>query len=87
MTTTIRELYAFAFDNKLLDAPIRICDGMAVSYYPTIQCVERGRYEIIIDVSTIEPVEYDELPETSKPIYVRDSDIAEIDALFKPLKQ
>lgn len=60
---TVRDLYAFAMANKLLDARIRICDGMAVSYYPTPQSVGRGMYEIVIDVSGDEPIEFDELDE------------------------
>lgn len=58
---TVRDLYAFAKEHKLLDARIRICDGMAVSYYPDPRAVAAGRYEIIIDVSANEPIEFDEL--------------------------
>lgn len=58
---TVRELYEYAADKRILDAPIRICDGMAVSYYPEPKSLVRGRYEIIIDVSDLDPIEYDEL--------------------------
>lgn len=58
---TIRELYTWAFKNKVLDAQIRICDGMAVSFYPEPRNLRRGRYETVIDVSDCTPVEYDEL--------------------------
>ncbi|MCM1300106.1 MAG: hypothetical protein NC250_01820 [Alistipes senegalensis] len=57
---TVRDLYGFAMTHKLLDARVRICDGMAVSYYPAPQSVGRGMYEIVIDVSGDEPVEFDE---------------------------
>lgn len=60
---TVRDLYGFAMKHKLLDARIRICDGMAVSYYPAPQSVGRGMYEIVIDVSGDELVEFDELDE------------------------
>lgn len=60
---TVSDLYGFAMTNKLLDARIRICDGMAVSYYPQPRSVGRGMYEIVIDVSGDEPVEFDELDE------------------------
>lgn len=58
---TVQDLYAFAKERKLLDARIRICDGMAVSYYPDPRAVAAGRYEIILDVSANEPIEFDEL--------------------------
>jgi len=60
---SIRELYEWAERVRLLDAPIRICDGMAVSFYPRPICLATGRYEIIIDISGLDPVEYDDLPE------------------------
>lgn len=31
---TVQDLYIYAMQHNLLDARIRICDGMAVSYYP-----------------------------------------------------
>lgn len=58
---TVQDLYAYAKEHKLLDARIRICDGMAVSYYPDPKALCRGRYEVVIDVSANTPVEYDEL--------------------------
>lgn len=71
---TVRELYQYAANNRILDAPIRICDGMAISYYPKSKSLVRGRYEVIIDVSDLEPIEYDELntfalPELQDDIY------------------
>ncbi len=58
---TVRELFAWAARERVLDAQIRICDGMAVSYYAELSSVKRGRYETVIDVSALEPVEFDEL--------------------------
>ncbi len=71
---TVRDLYGFAMTHKLLDARIRICDGMAVSYYPAPRSVGRGMYEIIIDVSDDEPVEFDELDEYAQRYDALESD-------------
>ena len=60
---TIRELHQIAEERRLLDAQIRICDGMAVSFYPEPSCITPGRYELVIDISALPIVEYDELPE------------------------
>lgn len=65
---TIRQLHAWAVSNRVADAHIRICDGMAVSYYPCLADVKRGRYEVIIDVSACDPIEFDELHDWSYPI-------------------
>lgn len=59
---TVLELYEFARTRNLLDAPVRVCDGMAVSYYLEPQCMGTGRYEIVLDVSSLQPVDYDDLP-------------------------
>ena len=58
---TVRELYQWAARERILDAQIRICDGMAVSYYPERRELHRGRYEAVIDVSTAQPIEFDDL--------------------------
>lgn len=58
---TPRELYEIAQRRNLLDAHIRICDGMAVHYYPETTCVQADRYEIVIDVSDLDPLGYDDL--------------------------
>lgn len=60
---TIRELHQIAEERRLLDAQIRICDGMAVSFYPEPSCITPGRYELVIDISSLPVIEYDELPE------------------------
>ena len=58
---TVRDLYEFASAAHLLDAPLRICDGMAVSYFPELKSLHIEHYETVIDVSDLEPIEYDEL--------------------------
>ena len=72
---TVQDLYAYAKEHKLLDARIRICDGMAVSYYPNPSSVGKGRYEIVIDVSALEPIDYDELDTWAVPQYDVDLEI------------
>lgn len=66
---TILDLYAYAKRHRLLEARIRITDGEAVSYYPDIRCVERGIYELVIDVSPVEPTPFDELDPYAKRMY------------------
>ena len=58
---TPRMLWEYAKIHHLEDAPIRICDGMAVSYMPDRGCLGRSPQMAVIDVSTVDPVEYDEL--------------------------
>lgn len=58
---TPRELYEIALHRNLQDAHIRICDGMAVHYYPETTSVHAEHYEIVIDVSDLEPLGYDDL--------------------------
>lgn len=58
---TPRTLYTIAVEHGIADSRIRICDGMAVSYFPTLGCVAKCKDRFIIDVSVQEPVEFDEL--------------------------
>ncbi len=58
---TVRDLWEFALQNNLEDARIRICDGMAVSYFPRIGDICVSPQRVIIDVSDLDPVEFDEL--------------------------
>lgn len=60
---TPRMLWEYAKMHHIEDTPIRICDGMAVSYMPDRGCLGRSPQITVIDVSTIAPVEYDDLPE------------------------
>ena len=62
------QLWAYARAHKLEEAPIRVCDGMAVSYYVDALCVGRAAYEIVIDVSCVDPIEYDELHASSQRV-------------------
>lgn len=61
LPVTPRLLYETALRAGLADERIRICDGMAVSYFPTMKTLAKSKGKIIIDVSVIEPVEFDEL--------------------------
>ena len=59
---TPRILYQLAERNNLLDSPIRICDGMAISFFPDVTTVGRSISKIVIDLSTEKPIEFDNLP-------------------------
>ena len=67
---TPKELYEWAQARKLEEAHIRICDGMAITMYPEMECVSAGRYQVIIDVSTLTAIEYDDA-ESWAAIYER----------------
>lgn len=58
---TPRLLYNIAMRYGLADSRIRICDGMAVSYFPTLPTVGASKSKIVIDVSSEPCVEFDEL--------------------------
>lgn len=58
---TIQELYDMARTWGLADAHLRICDGMAVNMYPDKSSVTHEHYEVVIDVSTLELIDYDDL--------------------------
>lgn len=66
---TILDLYAYAKRHGLLEARVRITDAEAVSYYPNIRSVERGVYEIVIDVSNLEPIDFEELDVFARRMY------------------
>ena len=65
---TIAQLWAYARANGLEEASIRICDGMACSFYVNMLAVGRASCEIVIDVSCIEPIDYDDLAFSSKRV-------------------
>lgn len=69
---TPRKLYEYAKQHNLADVQIRICDGMAVSYYPTIGSLARTKDRAIIDVSNQQPVEFDELSANDQVIIYED---------------
>lgn len=68
---TPRQLYLYAQQFGLADERIRICDGAAVSFFPTTDQICRSKNKIIIDVSDIEPIEYDELADDDRSIVYR----------------
>ena len=72
---TVQDIYVYALQNGLLDARIRICDGMAVSYYPDPRSICRGRYEVVIDVSALQPIEFDDLDAWAVRQYDHDREI------------
>lgn len=65
---TMRDLWEFAKANNLEDARIRVCDGMAVSYFPTRRSIAVSPQRIIIDVSGDDMVEFDELSAVDRRI-------------------
>ncbi len=68
---TPRALYLYARKHGIEDERIRICDGMAVSYFPTEDSLCRAKNKIVIDVSDLTPVEYDELADDDQVIWYR----------------
>lgn len=58
---TPQSLYNFAKRYGLENDRLRICDGMAVSYFPTRSSLARTKSRVIIDVSDEDPVEFDNL--------------------------
>ena len=61
MDITLAQLWYFARAHHLEDAHIRICDGMAVSFFPNRSSIAVSPQRVIIDVSDLDPVEWDEL--------------------------
>ena len=61
MPLTVRDLWEFAKANNLEDARLRVCDGMAVSFFPNRSSIAVSPQRVIIDVSDLDPVEWDEL--------------------------
>ena len=60
---TVYDLYTRSRDKGLLLSPLRLCDAMAVSFYLTIGCIKHLKNEIVLDVTQLPAVEYDDLPE------------------------
>lgn len=65
---TPRELFQWAESHRLADAPIRITDAECVSMYPTMSVVAPFHYEIVIDVSTLDMLDYDEVRSKIAPL-------------------
>ena len=68
---TPRELWQYAVKHGLADERIRICDGAAISYFPTNETLCRSKNKVIIDVSCEQPVEFDELAADDRTIVYR----------------
>lgn len=68
---TPRSLYQYACKYGLEDERIRICDGMAISYFPTDLSICRSKNKVIIDVSDETPIEWDELSRDDQTIVYR----------------
>lgn len=58
---TCYDLFAPCQHRDLHTEQIRLCDGMAVSYFLTVGCVKFTKNAIIFDTSVLTPVEYDDL--------------------------
>lgn len=65
---TPRRLFELAEFAGVADARLRICDGMAVSYFPRVDAVCLAKDKIVIDVSAEECYEYDELAANDRVI-------------------
>ena len=65
---TVAQLWAFARAHHLENAAIRICDGMACSFYVNMLAVGRAPMEIVLDVSACKLIEYDDLQKTSQRV-------------------
>ena len=65
---TLAQLWAYARAHKLEDAAIRVSDGMACSFYITRTAIGRAPMEIVIDISALPIIEYDDLTESAKRV-------------------
>lgn len=65
---TMRDLWRFAVENKLQDAPIRICDGMACSFFVERKAIAKAPYCVVIDTSALQLIEYDELTPSDRRV-------------------
>ena len=68
---TPRLLYEYALAHNLADCRLRICDGSAISFFPDTDSVGRSKNKLIIDVSDLTPVEFDELSADDRSIVYR----------------
>ena len=58
---TCYDLYSATRQRDLHTEIIRLCDGMAMSYFLNLGCVKFTKKAIIIDTAELQAVEYDEL--------------------------
>lgn len=68
---TPEALYYYAKKHNIHKERIRICDGMAVSFFPTEESICRAKNKIVIDLSCDTPIEFDELADDDKTIIYR----------------
>ena len=64
-------LYRYAQKYGLENERLRICDGMAISFFPTFDDVGVSKSKMVIDVSDCTPVEFDELAANDRCIIYR----------------
>lgn len=65
---TIQELHDWAVAHGCLNCTLRIADAAAVSLYPETVCICTAPNELIINISTCEPIEWDDLPQSSQRV-------------------
>lgn len=65
---TVKDLYCYAVAHKMEEAVIRVSDGMAVSFYPNADSIGIAPFEVVIDVSGLEAVEFDDLTPSSQRV-------------------
>ena len=69
---TIEELYQWAVNHGCVNSQLRISDYGAVSVYPDLDSVCTAPNELVIDISTCEPIEWDDLPKSSQRVVYYD---------------
>lgn len=65
---SVRDLWEWAQKNGLCDAQIRVCDGMACSFFIDRTALARSPYCVVLDVSALPVFEYDELPASHRRV-------------------
>lgn len=69
---TPRSLYQYACRHGLEDQRIRICDGMAVSYFPSDEALCRSKDKVVLELSCEPVYEFDELSYDDQCIIYKD---------------
>ncbi len=76
---TPKSLYKFAKAYGVENCRLRLCDGMAVSYFPTNDALCLAKDKVVIDVSAERSFDYDELAANDKVI------LYHIQGIFAPV--
>lgn len=63
---TVYDLFITARNRHLHGGKLRIADGMAVSYFLTNDCLKFRKNHILLDISKLTPVDFDDLAENEK---------------------